>query len=357
MRGGFVEIELSEEAALSAVPAAVTITGQTPTWDLSDDHYTLRTDAPLAPSDYQLTIGTDPLDLAGLALIQTFTTSLTVANTDKLVSAAADPRITPSSATSNSFGFQGHTIDRETALVYVRNRYYAPELNRFATSDPLGFGDGPSLYSYAANSPVNYSDPLGLFLRTGNSELEVIKDAMRNVGYRQLASRLKLVAGQVRFDLPELRDWIQAARTSKTMSLLFEVIRDNYVDISLQFVTDLALEADAGGGTLPSTWIEYGHRNYEAKSRIDPEIVRNVKFRLGVRSGDLQKLGSNDIWRFGWWNARLDVIVIHELGHAYGGMAMGVTFFESAPDGLRNQSNESIRGRSRKRLSPRGWPG
>ena len=76
VRGGFVEIELSEEADLSAVPAAVTITGQSPTWDLSDDHYTLRTDAPLAPSNCQLTIGTDSLDLAGLGLVETFTASL-----------------------------------------------------------------------------------------------------------------------------------------------------------------------------------------------------------------------------------------------------------------------------------------
>ena len=147
-------------------------------------------------ADYQLTISTDPLDLAGLALSQTFTTSLMVSNTDKLVSAAVNPRITPTSATSNSFGFQGHTVDPETGLAYLRNRYYDPELNRFVTSDPLGFDDGPNLCAYALNSPANYSDPLGLQAESGAIKVKQV--------YRPIYVRVEPIKSSVAWSQGEI---------------------------------------------------------------------------------------------------------------------------------------------------------
>ncbi|MGE5113324.1 MAG: RHS repeat-associated core domain-containing protein [Acidobacteriaceae bacterium] len=46
---------------------------------------------------------------------------------------------------------------------YYRARYYSPEIGRFLSDDPLGFGaDGPNFYSYVGNDPVNYDDPTGL---------------------------------------------------------------------------------------------------------------------------------------------------------------------------------------------------
>jgi RHS repeat-associated protein len=333
VRGGVVEIELSEEADLSAVATAVTIAGQTPTWELGDDRYSLHTAEPLPTGTYPLTIRSEPLDLAGLGLSQAFSTGLAVNGTDQLVYAAPNPGVTSSSATRNHLGFHGHGFDSETGLMYFRNRYYDPETARFLTGDPIGFVDCPSLYAYAGNSPANYSDPLGLLLRTGNSELEVIKQAVSNVGYGGLASKLKLIAGEVRIELRDRRDWIHAAQKSRTMSLLFHAIQDLDVFISLQFVTDPSLVADAGGGTDPDTWVDDKKRFYSGEIRIDPGIVRNERFRLGLRPGDSQRLGSGDFWRFGWWDARLDAIVIHELGHAYGGKDLRVIFFKALPTG------------------------
>ena len=52
--------------------------------------------------------------------------------------------------------------DRETGLIYARNRYYDPKLGRFISADPLGYVDGPSMYAFGGNNPVDRSDPMGL---------------------------------------------------------------------------------------------------------------------------------------------------------------------------------------------------
>lgn len=52
-------------------------------------------------------------------------------------------------------------VDRETGLRYNRNRYFIPELEQFASADPLGLRAGPNTYWFAPNT-VGYSDPLGL---------------------------------------------------------------------------------------------------------------------------------------------------------------------------------------------------
>jgi len=49
-------------------------------------------------------------------------------------------------------------------LLYMRARYYDPEVGRFISEDPMGFDGGDvNLYVYASNNPILYSDPLGLW--------------------------------------------------------------------------------------------------------------------------------------------------------------------------------------------------
>jgi RHS repeat-associated protein len=73
-----------------------------------------------------------------------------------------DDRDSAATTISNPFNFQGLPRDPETGFVYMRNRYYDPELGRFITVDPLVYVDGPNAYGFAVNDPVNGSDPLGL---------------------------------------------------------------------------------------------------------------------------------------------------------------------------------------------------
>jgi RHS repeat-associated protein len=41
-------------------------------------------------------------------------------------------------------------------------RYYDPEIGRYITRDPIGYGDGLNVYLYVRNNPINHIDPLGL---------------------------------------------------------------------------------------------------------------------------------------------------------------------------------------------------
>ena len=41
-------------------------------------------------------------------------------------------------------------------------RYYDPEIGRYLTRDPIGYGDGLNVYLYVGNNPINGIDPTGL---------------------------------------------------------------------------------------------------------------------------------------------------------------------------------------------------
>ncbi|MFT2789727.1 RHS repeat-associated core domain-containing protein [Serratia sp. T13T92] len=57
--------------------------------------------------------------------------------------------------------YAGQYLDEETGLHYNTYRYYAPEVGRFITPDPIGLAGGLNLYQYAPN-PLSWLDPLGL---------------------------------------------------------------------------------------------------------------------------------------------------------------------------------------------------
>ena len=61
------------------------------------------------------------------------------------------------------FGYRGELTHRQ--MIYLRRRWYDPDLGRFTCPDPLADLTGPSQarnpYIYGYNDPVNFSDPLG----------------------------------------------------------------------------------------------------------------------------------------------------------------------------------------------------
>lgn len=63
----------------------------------------------------------------------------------------------------NPWTYSNKRWDKESNLVFFGLRYYAPDLGRWITADPSGFGDGPNLYAYLHNNPFKYYDPFGLF--------------------------------------------------------------------------------------------------------------------------------------------------------------------------------------------------
>src|SRR6266508_2248774 len=68
-------------------------------------------------------------------------------------------------ASLQPFQFFGEQRDIETGFVYLRSRYYVPEIGRFLTRDrSAGFRRLPvslNRYTYAWNDPVKYRDPSG----------------------------------------------------------------------------------------------------------------------------------------------------------------------------------------------------
>ncbi|MBT9582089.1 hypothetical protein IV102_02000 [bacterium] len=49
-----------------------------------------------------------------------------------------------------------------SGLLYMRQRYYDPQLGRFLSADPIGFEGGLNLFGYVNQNPANYVDPSGL---------------------------------------------------------------------------------------------------------------------------------------------------------------------------------------------------
>jgi RHS repeat-associated protein len=64
-------------------------------------------------------------------------------------------------ALDNPFQYAGRENDG-TGLYYYRERYYSPELQRFASEDPIGLFGGANKYVYVLNNPLLLNDPLGL---------------------------------------------------------------------------------------------------------------------------------------------------------------------------------------------------
>lgn len=65
---------------------------------------------------------------------------------------------------SSRYQFTGREYDSFTGLHYYRGRFYAPNLGRFISEDPIGFAGGDiNLYGYVWNNPVRFSDPFGLY--------------------------------------------------------------------------------------------------------------------------------------------------------------------------------------------------
>ena len=67
----------------------------------------------------------------------------------------------------NPFRFSGEYFDKETGTIYLRARYYDPEIGRFISRDTVtGTANDPlslNLYTYCRNNPIPLNDPDGHF--------------------------------------------------------------------------------------------------------------------------------------------------------------------------------------------------
>jgi RHS repeat-associated protein len=64
---------------------------------------------------------------------------------------------------TNDILFSSHMGDAGTGLIYMKQRWYSPELGRFLSPDPTGEGADVNRYRYCGNEPVDAVDPMGLW--------------------------------------------------------------------------------------------------------------------------------------------------------------------------------------------------
>jgi len=96
------------------------------------------------------------------------------------------------STVGNTKGYTGQTDDRETGLMYYKNRYMSTALGKFISRDPIGYTGGINLYRYVENSPSRYVDLEGYgpndLPRADNHEFVSVADEKAQNLYDQTCS-------------------------------------------------------------------------------------------------------------------------------------------------------------------------
>jgi RHS repeat-associated protein len=185
VRDSRLEVELSEEIDTDLAVSAFEIDGEAVAWERGLTPYKVITVDPIAEGHHVITLDQAVLETsfspagAGSASLRPRTGSPAPSQFEAdfgpppasfYFYSLPDDRQVPVSTLGNLFGYQGRPREPETGLLYLRNRWYDPELGRFLTPDPMGYTDGPSMYTGFGNNPVNNSDPLGLRQATPEDE-------------------------------------------------------------------------------------------------------------------------------------------------------------------------------------------
>ena len=242
---GRVEIEFTEEVSTVSADVEMEIDGVAVVWISDPDRYVLRSQDSLDQGNYHLTIGTGPLDLSGKGLGGGYSKTFTVTPvTEAVVYSAPFHGLVGVSTAGNEFGFHGLRHDDETNFVYVRNRYYDPQLGRFISTDPYGYVDSPSLYQFALNNTAMFSDSTGLCVGLNNESCYEVADRL-DAGIDWFAERLY---SPWYIGLPVDGDWARFLSPSVTWDTTVGI----GADLTKMVITDMLRAGESLGASLGS---------------------------------------------------------------------------------------------------------
>jgi len=102
------------------------------------------------------------------------------------------------------FRYTGREWDAETGLYYYRARYYDPQIRRFISSDPSGFGGGLNSYAYVGSNPISLIDPSGLdWIEYTGQTLKVWPGKFKDRGHPPILE-CKATSGMEGYQSPDL---------------------------------------------------------------------------------------------------------------------------------------------------------
>lgn len=132
------------------------------------------------------------------------------------------------------FRFHGAWLDADTDLYYMKARYYAPELGRFISRDPMGLVVmSPELshpYVFANSNPFLYEDPTGLFASVASfnvaSAVQSVLNGIRAGFMRRLLRRLLREVKEIAVDMIKdliIRSFLERIGVSKYLNSITDL--------------------------------------------------------------------------------------------------------------------------------------
>ena len=164
------------------------------------------------------------------------------------------------SHTGNSFiifGYNGRdgVITDVNGLLYMRSRYYSPELRRFVNADVLhgNISNSPSLnrYAYVNGNPVSFVDPFGLF------GIDLFQSAdVATYGFEFIKRAAEVFKKQAVALVSPINNWVQS---NETISKINDFV-GTAIDISITVTTALTALA-IGHSVAKLTQFSFGIGN------------------------------------------------------------------------------------------------
>ncbi|MCG3471759.1 PAAR domain-containing protein [Xenorhabdus bovienii] len=162
-----------------------------------------------------------------------------------------------------NFRYSGQYFDKETGLHFNTYRYYAPEIGRFITPDPVGLSGGLNLYVYAPN-PMSWIDPWGL----AKDKTYTVTRNMNATEAEKTKNAGGLVPGETNGKPDRRAKWVsidganydRTTTPRPTHQATIEVTKDGYDMLNNKDIVEAGQESKQTGKILYKPDVEPGAR-------------------------------------------------------------------------------------------------